>query len=71
MLILLYNAGPNGASISQLRGWVRPEMRTHLTRTLQRLDNDALVHLDAAAAIATITTQGIREAERRKLLEPS
>ena len=55
-LVLLYQRGEAGATIGELRSWVRPSMRGNLNRTLQRLVDDAShAHYDGARYYITRT----------------
>jgi hypothetical protein len=44
ILVLLYERGSAGATLSELEKWVRPSMRTNLRRTLNGMVDDALLH---------------------------
>lgn len=69
-LLLLYHCGVRGADFGQLLGWVRPEMRGNLRRTLTRLEHDkAFVHHNGERYF--ITRTGQQEVETRKLVESS
>lgn len=47
VLLLLYECGTRGASLSEIETWVRPKMRSNLKATMQRLVFDkAFVHDD-------------------------
>jgi hypothetical protein len=66
-LVLLFHRGREGATIEEIKSWVRPSMRANLRRTLHRLEHDrALIHLDAG--IFRITLSGVAEAERRGIM---
>lgn len=67
-LLLLYGAGSNGVSYEDLRAWVRPTMRTHLRRTLDKLINQDLVHRDGETYV--ILRPGERYVEEHGLIEP-
>jgi hypothetical protein len=68
-LVLLYQRGAAGATLEQLREWVRPAMRRNLRQTLSRLVNDkAFVHDDGQRYV--ITRAGQQETEARHLLDP-
>lgn len=67
-LVLLYQCGQKGASIEDLKKWVKPKMRGNLERTLNNLDeNKAFIHI--SNNICKITIPGQREVERKKLIE--
>lgn len=70
-LVLLYQRGAQGATLMDLRAWVRPKMRPNLKRTLDRLVNDkSYVHSDGQRYV--ITQAGQRSVESRRLLhEPT
>lgn len=67
-LVLLYQRGERSASYGDMETWSRPSMRANLRRTLHRLVHEkAYVHL--ANDTYRITLAGIREVERRSLLQ--
>lgn len=67
-LVLLYQCGASGATFDQLSEWVRPDMRTNLKRTLDRLVHDkAFVHLTGTTY--RITLRGQKEIDARRLAE--
>lgn len=67
-LVLLYGAASDGVSYENLRAWVRPAMRAHLRRTLDKLIDGDLVHRDGE--IYMILRPGERYVEERGLIEP-
>src|SRR5208282_5886448 len=67
-LVLLYQCGANGATFDQLSEWVRPDMRTNLKCTLDRLVHDkAFAH--ATGTTYRITLRGQKEIDARRLVE--
>ena len=67
-LVLLYQRGDEGATIEELRAWVRPAMRANLVRTLWRLVHDlALLHFDGERY--KITISGKAQVECRDLVQ--
>lgn len=67
-LVLLYQCGANGATFDQLSEWVRPDMRTNLKCTLDRLVHDkAFAHL--AGTTYRITLRGQKEIDARRLVD--
>ena len=70
VLLLLYQRGPQGAELVELRNWVRPKMRANLQRTVDRLvDDTAFAHFDEKRYF--ITRSGQHEVEKRKLVQPA
>jgi hypothetical protein len=70
LLLLLYQVGEGGASLADLERWSKPDMRANLRRTLRRLvEVQAYVHEDGNHFYITMT--GLKEVERRRLLEPT
>ena len=66
VLLLLYESGTRGASLSELMSWVRPSMKANLRTTLQRLVHDkAFVHDDGSRYY--ITKLGLEEVEEKNL----
>ena len=68
-LVLLFQAGSNGITFTDLRNWVRPKMRANLRRTLRDLIGEDKVHQDGDTYFILIP--GERHVEENKLLEPS
>ncbi len=69
VLVLLYQRGHPGASLAELRMWVKPTMRNNLGRTLTRLVHDlAYVHADGDHYL--ITDRGIQYADENGLFLP-
>lgn len=66
-LLLLYQHGREPISIEDLRAAVRPKMRAHLNRTLQRLDGLNYVHV--ADGKVWITRVGERHVEAKRLAD--
>ena len=64
-LLLLYQYGSMPICVEDLRAAVRPKMRGHLNRTLQRLDDLNYVHL--ADGKIWITRLGERRVEEEHL----
>ena len=70
LLLVLYQRGPNGATMQELNDWARPGMRANLRRTLSRLEHErALVHFDGSRY--RITQAGQRAVEAKGLAQPS
>jgi hypothetical protein len=68
LLLLLYERGAAGASLTDLTEWSKPSMRSNLKRTLEQLVNDrAFIH--SIGSLYLITQSGMIEVERRKLYE--
>jgi hypothetical protein len=68
-LVLLYQCGASGASLTQLRSWVRPKMRSNLRRALSKLEDELdLIHFDGQKF--RITRLGQLDAEKRELIQP-
>lgn len=68
VLLLLYQRGPQGAELVELRQWVRPKMRANLQRTVDRLvDDAAFAYFDGRRYF--ITQSGQQEVEKRKLVQ--
>lgn len=69
-LILLYHCGSAGATLQELREWVRPSMRANISRTLRQLVEDKdFAHV--AGDRYKITRRGELDVERRRLLDPA
>lgn len=69
ILLLLQQRGTPGASIIQLNDWARPNMRTNLKRTLDRLVHEkAWAHERDGQYF--ITAAGSIEIDRRRLMHP-
>ena len=69
MLVLLYQRGPNGATLEQLTAWARSPMRRNLRRTLQSLvEEKDFAHFDGT--IYLITRRGQKYVDERRLVEP-
>ena len=63
-LVLLYQCGASGATVSELTAWARPQMRANLRRTLTGLVHaKAWVHQDGDRY--RITRSGEREVDER------
>ena len=68
VLLLLYQRGAYGATLTELQSWVRPKMLANLRRTLNSLSNDkAYVH--EGTAKFQITRSGQRYVETRRLMD--
>ena len=67
-LLLLYHRGAEGATLEELRQWVRPGMVANLARTLATLDDKALIH--AKGGRFRITQAGKKDVEARRLHQP-
>ena len=66
VLLVLYERGKHGASFKQIEGWVKPDMRGNLRRTLNRLvDDEAFVH--SATDQFFLTKLGMAEVEKKRL----
>lgn len=69
-LVLLYQRGEQGAAFQEIEGWVRPQMRANLGRTLNGLaERKDLVHFDGSRYF--ITRLGQKEVEARHLVQPT
>ncbi len=68
VLVLLYSRAPAAVALSELRVWVPTPMKANLARTLNGLDEKALVHVRDGKA--TITFAGQRHVEKNGLLGP-
>jgi hypothetical protein len=68
VLVLLYWRGVDGATLAELRSWVRPKMRTNLQRTLNGIESKDLIH--ARGDHYVLTRLAERDVETRELLEP-
>lgn len=67
-MVLLYQRGKDGATLSELTAWAKPKMKPNLKATLGRLvDDRAFAHFDSGRYV--ITETGMREVEQRKLYE--
>lgn len=68
-LVLLYHRSEQGAEFKELEGWVRPQMRANLGRTLKGLaEQKDLIHFDGSRYF--ISRLGQKEVEARHLVEP-
>jgi hypothetical protein len=57
-LLLLYQRGPSGATLTELTTWARPAMRGNIRRTLGKLTDDkAFAHADGDRFFITRTGQ--------------
>ena len=66
VLLVLYERATQGATIEELRSWVKPSMRQNLRRTLNGLvHEDAFVHEGNGRFF--ITKRGRGEVERKNL----
>jgi hypothetical protein len=66
VLLLLYESGTRGASLSEIETWVRPTMKSNLKTTLRRLVHDkAFAHDNGSRYF--ITKLGLEEVERKNL----
>lgn len=62
VLVLLYHRGDEGASIGELRGWIRTKSTSHIPTTLANLEHEkGYVHRDNSQCF--ITRTGIRFVE--------
>lgn len=68
-LLLLYWCGPAGATIDQLREWVRPEMRSNLRRTLAGLEKNNYIHI--AGQHHRVLLPGEKAVEEGELVQPN
>lgn len=64
VLVLLYERGSLGATLSELVKWVQPAMRLNLKRTLTSMVDKALLH-ETDAGIFKLTKLGRQEVEVR------
>ena len=68
ILVLLYQRGAERARFDELSSWVHPKMRKNIKRALEQLEHDkAQIHM--SQGIYRITASGIREAERKKIVQ--
>jgi hypothetical protein len=68
ILVLLYQRGAEGATFDELCSWVHPKMRKNIKRALHQLEHDkAYIHM--SQGVYRITASGIREAERKKIVQ--
>lgn len=68
-LVLLYHRGVQGATLDELKTWVRPVMRANLGRTLGSLVHQKdLAHSDGTNYY--ITALGQKHVESQRLIEP-
>lgn len=66
VLLVLYERGKSGALYGEIEGWVHPDMRRNLRRTLEQMVHDkAYVHSHGDKYI--LTKSGIGEVEKRNL----
>jgi hypothetical protein len=67
VMVLLYHRGQSGATLQELKGWVRPKMRSNLARTVEALVSARdLAHFDGA--LYRITRLGQQYVEREGIL---
>lgn len=68
VILLLYHCADRGATESQLSGWLRPNQRPNLPRTLRQLehDKDMIANVNGTYKL---TRRGIHEIERKGLIE--
>lgn len=70
ILVLLYERGSDGATVEELKNWVKPTMRGNLQRTLDQLVHGrAFVHFNGTEYI--ITRAGAAEVEAKKYHGPA
>ena len=68
LLILLHHCADNGSTETELSGWLKPAQRRNIKRTLRQMEHQR----DFVACVKgkfKITRRGIREIERRSLIE--
>ena len=66
LLLVLYERASTGATLQELKAWVKPTMRANLRRTLNALvHDDALIHEGDGRFL--LTKLGISEVEKRNL----
>ncbi len=71
VLVFLYRAGRDrGLELKELKRQMRHSDQSNLNKTVKRLDEKGLVLLHPSTNKAHITGMGMRDVERRKLLEP-
>lgn len=70
VLLLLYRAGREGASVDELAAWLRTKRKDHLNDRLKKLDKAKLVLIHPVSARIYITDAGIREVETKGLAQP-
>lgn len=68
ILLLLYHCADSGATVAELSGWLKPQQRKNLNRTLAQLehDKDCVVFTGDKYRL---TRRGIASIESRKLVE--
>lgn len=72
ILVFLYRAGrEKGLELKELKRQMRHNDQSNLTKAVRRLDEKGLVLLHPDTNRAHITGNGMRDVERRKLLEPA
>lgn len=69
-LLMLYRAGPAGASLDELAGWLRVSRQDHLRTRLNKLDDDRLVLLHPRSGRYYLTDKGARYVETARLAQP-
>lgn len=72
ILVFLYRAGrENGLEIKELKQQMRHNDQSNLNKAVRRLDEKGLVMLHPVTQRAHVTSKGMRDVEKRKLLEPA
>jgi hypothetical protein len=68
ILLLLFHCADSGATADELSGWLKPQQRTNLKRTLIQLEHDK-DYIVLSGGKYQITRRGIRAIEERQLVE--
>ncbi len=69
-VLMLYRAGPKGASLDDLARSLRVSRKDHLKARLSALDAETMVLLHPATGLYHITAKGIRYVEQNRLAAP-
>jgi hypothetical protein len=68
VLLLLYHCADPGATASELLSWMKPAQRPNLQRTLRQLEHESDLIVQTSGRYK-ITRRGVREIERKNLIE--
>lgn len=69
-MLMLYRAGPKGASLDDLARWLRTPRKGDLKKRLGTLDRDKLVLLHPDSHLYYITNKGVRYVDEHRLALP-
>ena len=69
-ILMLYRAGPGGASLDELASWLRAARKDHLKNRLLSLDREKLALHHPKTKRFHITSSGVRYVEEKKLAQP-